>query len=180
VPRSLSVVLSAMGSLIDMDLLQNIRCDRARQKRKQPYKRGVFNTVSCIVKGYGLGENFLKMLHKTEDYGVRKSMEFVEVKAKKKFEFPPFCLVSKEEYRLAMTIAGQLNNPYLQFARSPEEMLLSAPLYAANPSLGSDDLLRYDFETLLLCQRAKEELADLEKRVKQLQTFIAKVENTES
>ena len=140
----------------------------------------MFNTISCIVKGYGLSEDFLELLGKTEDYPSRKGMEFAEVKAKKKYEFPPFCLVSKEEYRLAMTITGQLDNPYLQFARSPEEILLSAPLYKANPSLSCDDLLRYDFETLLLCQRAKEELASLEKRVQRLQTFIAKVENTES
>jgi len=164
--------------LIGMDLLQNIKSDRVRQRKKQPYKRELFNTISCIVKGYGLSEDFLELLGKTEDYPARKSMELAEVKAKKKFEFPPFCLVSKEEYRLAMTITGQLDNPYLQFARSPEEILLSAPLYEANPLLGSDDLLRCDFETLLLCQRAREELAGLEKRVKQLQTFIANVEES--
>jgi hypothetical protein len=169
-----------MGSFIGMDLLQNIKSDRIRQRKKQPHKREAFNTISRIVKGYGLSQDFLELLGKTEDYPSRKGMEFAEVKAKKKYEFPPFCLVSKEQYRLAMTIAAQLNNPYLQFARSPEEILLSAPLYEANPSLGLDDLLRYDFETLLLCQRAKDELAGLEKRVKQLQTFIAKVENTES
>jgi hypothetical protein len=180
VPHSLSVVLPAMGSLVGMDLLQNIKSDRIRQRKKRPYKREVFNTISRIVKGYGLSEDFLELLGKTEDYPSRKSMEFTAIKAKKKFEFAPFCLVSKEEYRLAMTIANQINNPYLQFARSPEEMLLSAPLYAANPSLGLDDLRCHDFETLLLCQWAKEELASLEKRVKQLQTFIAKVENTES
>ena len=167
-----------MGSFIGMDLLQNIKTDRVRQRKKQPYKREVFNTISGIVKGYGLSEDFLELLGKTEDYPSRKSIEFVEVKAKKKFEFPAFCLVSKEEYRLAVTIAGQLNNPYLQFARSPEEILLSAPLYEANPLLGSDDLLRCDFETLLLCQRAQKELAGLEKRVKQLQTFIANVEES--
>ena len=166
-----------MGSFIGMDLLQNIKSDRIRQRKKQPHKREAFNTISRIVKGYGLSEDFLELLGKTEDYPSRKGMEFAEVKAKKKYEFPPFCLVSKEQYRLAMTIAAQLNNPYLQFARSPEEILLSAPLYEANPSLGLDDLLRYDFETLLLCQRAKDELAGLEKRVKQLQTFIAKVES---
>jgi len=163
-----------------MDLLQNIKSDRIRQRRKQPHKEDVFNTISCIVKGYRLSEDFLELLGTIEDYPSRKSMEFAEVKARKKFDFSPFCLVSKEEYRLAMTIVGQLDNPYLQFARSPEEMLWSVPLYEANPSLSPRDLLRYDFETLLLCQRAREELVELEKRVKQLQNFIAKVENTES
>ena len=76
-----------------------------------------------------------------------------------------------------MTIVSKLDNPYLQFVHSPEEILLSAPLYQANPSFSPRDLMRSDFEALLLCQRAKEELADLEKRVKQLQTFIAKIES---
>ena len=163
--------------LIGMDLLQNIRSDRVRQRKKQPHKREVFNTISCIVKGYGLGENFLKLLNKTEDYGVRNSVEFAAVRAKKEFACPPFCLVSEAEYRVAMTIVSKLDNPYLQFVHSPEEILLSAPLYQANPSFSPRDLMRSDFEALLLCQRAKEELADLEKRVKQLQTFIAKIES---
>jgi hypothetical protein len=193
-----------------MDLLQNIRIDRVRQRRKQPYRRAVFNTVSYIVKEYGLGETFLKLLDNIGDYLSQQRLDLTEVKVKKLVEFPPFSLVSEEDYRCAMTIAGKLDNPYLQFAHSPEEILLSAPLFEANPLLGSADLLRCDFETLLLCQRAKEELADLEKRlgdingtgshgkemeeyrgerslpsclqerIKQLQTFIAKVENTEA
>jgi hypothetical protein len=192
-----------------MDLVQNIRSDRARQRTKQPHKREVLNTVSCIIKWYGLSENFLELLDKTEDYLSQKMMELTAVKAKRAFELPPFSLVSQEEYRLAMTITGKLDNPYLQFAHSPEEILLSAPLYEANPRLRSHDLMRYDFETLLLCQRAEEELADLEKRlgningtvnqgkemekcrgershlsflkerIKKLRTFIVKVENTE-
>jgi hypothetical protein len=192
-----------------MDLLQNIKSDRVRQRRKQPYRREVFNTVSCMVKGYGLGENFLKLLDQIGDYLSRQGIDWNAVKPKRVFEFPPFSLVSEEEYRLVMTIAGKLDNPYLPFAHSPEEMLLSAPLYEANPALSSEDLLRYDFATLLLCQRAKEALANLKKqsgsikgmvspdtgmkeyrgerspmsvlqdRIKQLETFIARVETTE-
>jgi hypothetical protein len=192
-----------------VDLLQNIRIDRVRQRRKQPHKRGAFHIVSGIVKGYGLDENFLKLLDKPENAPAWKGVELTGVKAKKEFEVPPFVLVSKAEYRLAMTIAEKLDNAYLQFAHSPEEMLLSATLYAANPSLWSRDLLRYDFETLLLCERARKELSDLEKRllslgatasqgqeeeacrkdgsrskalqerINQLQTFVSKVENTE-
>jgi hypothetical protein len=159
-----------------MDLLQNIKSDRIRQRKKQSYRKDVFNTVSCIIKAYGLDDNFLKLLDKTANHSFRNSMQFAVVKAKKETEFSPFCLVSKERYRLTTAIVGKSGNPYLQFARSPEEILLSAALYQANPSLSPRDLLRYDFETLLLCQRAREELVELEKRVKQLQTFIANVE----
>jgi hypothetical protein len=193
-----------------MDLLQNIRSDRVRQRRKQPYRRGVFTKVSYIVKGCGLGETFLNMLDNIGDYLSRQSLDLTAVKVKKVVDFPLFSLVSEEQYRLAVTITDRLDNPYLQFAHSPEEMLLSAPLYAADPSLSPEDLMRYDFATLLLCHRAKEELANLAKRsrsvngtlsrdrelkepsgeqshpsffqerIKQLETFIAKVENTES
>lgn len=193
-----------------MDLLQSIRSDRARQGIKQPCRRDVFKTVSGIVKGYGLGEDFLKLLDEAGECPSRKGMEFAQVKAKRVFDVPPFALLSQEQYRLAMTIAGKLENPYLQFAHSPEEMLLSAPLYEADPSLGPEDLLRHDFETLLLYRRAKEELSELEsgsghvdgtvcqdeqmkeygdlrshpsflkERIQQLQTFVARVETMES
>jgi hypothetical protein len=192
-----------------MDLLQNIRKDRAIQRRKRPLGRDTFSTVSCIVKVYGLGDDFLKMLGKTDDYPSLESMELTRVKAKRVLEIPPFPLVSEDEYRLAMSIAAKVDNPYLRFAHSPEEILLSARLYEANPSLDSEDLLRLDYETLLLCRRAEEELADQEKRlgsfgseidqvketeesggarshwsllrerIKQLRTFIAKVEKRE-
>jgi len=146
-----------------MDLAQNLRSDRARQKRKQPHGRKVFNTVSCIVREYKLGEDFLKLIDNTDGYFSQRRMDLRQVKGKKVLELPPFSLVSQDEYRIAMAITGKLDNPYLQFAHSPEEMLLSARLYEANPSLTSQDLLRHDFGTLLLCQRAKEELADLVK-----------------
>lgn len=193
-----------------MDLLHNIKSDRARRKRKQPHGRSVFHTVSCIVKEYGLGEDFVRLLDHKQDCRFPERIESLKVKGKKGFELPPFSLVSQEEYRLVTTITGRLGNPYLEFAQSPEEIILSAPLYRANPSINSDKLLRYDFETLLFYQRAKEELEDLtqgggnrngtvgqdgelgehrnggsdvtmrQERIKQLQAFVATVEDMES
>jgi hypothetical protein len=195
---------------MDMDLLQNIRTDRARQRRKQPHERKVFNTVSCIVKRHGLSESFLRLPNQTVDSLSQKRVELSDIKTKEAFEFAPFSLLSKEEYGVAMAIVGKLDNPYLPFAHSPEEMLLSVTLYEANPLLRSDHLLCHHFETLLLCQHAKEELVDLERRLrnfngtvaqgrgveetrgeppqwsslqeqmKQLRTFITKVEETGS
>jgi hypothetical protein len=168
----------------------------------------VFNTVTCIIRAYGLGADFLELANDPEDFLSEESMGRVDNKVKIMLEIPPFSLVSREEYWLAMTIQARLDNPYLAFAHSPEEILLSAALYQSNPELGSEHLLRHHFETLLLCQRAKEELADLEKRsgkdnetvgpgkdmegyrgepshpndlqerIKRLQSFIANVENT--
>jgi hypothetical protein len=156
-----------------MNLLKEIRNDRVRQRRKQPHERKVFNTVSCIVKEYGLSENFLRLLNQTVDLLSQKRVEFYNIKTKKVAEFPPFSLLSKEEYEVAMAIVGKIDNPYLPFAHSPEEMLLSLPLYEANPLLRPDHLLRHHFETLFQCQRAKEELADLERRMRNLDGTVA-------
>jgi hypothetical protein len=189
----------AMDSYMGRDLLRNIKSDRARQRIKQARGRDVFSTVSCIVKEYGLGEDFLKLLKKAEHSLFDQRMKATEVKAKKALELPPFSLASEDAYRLVMAVTDKLENPYLQFAHSPEEMLVSARLYKADPSLKSEDLLRHDFETLLLCRRAREELADLEirlehvaghgeegsqrdflfERIEQLRAFIANVEATE-
>lgn len=193
-----------------MDLLRNIRNDRAQLRRRPPLERKAFNTVSCIVKGYGLDENFLRLLDQTKDLPARETMEFRRTKAKKMLETPPFCLLSQQEYSIAVTIVGKLDNPYLPFAHSPEELLWCAPLYDANPFLDAERLLHHHFETLLECEWAKEELAQLERRegnfdgtivqgngaaepnaepsprgslqdrIGQLRTFLASIDNTES
>ena len=166
--------------------------------------------MSSIVEEYGLDESFLELIGKADHCASRKSKGPLEIKEKKVFEPPPFPLVSEEKYKLVVNIVRRLNNPYLLFAHSPEELLLSAPLHKANPSLIPDNLLRYDFETLLLYRHAKIELAELEKRfqdfsdtasrfkeleeysdaeshpgflrerIMQLQGFVAKIENADS
>jgi hypothetical protein len=193
-----------------MDLLHDIRSDRVRYKRKYFRIREMFNTVGGILKGYGLDKSFLKRLNQAEDLPSRKNTEFFDIKTKKVFELPPFALLSREDYMLATTIIDRLANPYLPYAHCPEEMLLSVALYKANPLLKFDHLSHHHFETLLLCERAKDELVDLERqiaaftgtvarnnagqesrgepsqwsslqqRIKQLRTFIASIENTES
>jgi hypothetical protein len=66
-----------------------------------------------------------------------------------------FSLVTKEEYSLTVSIIDKIQNPYLKFASSPEEIILSSPLYHINPSLDSEKLMRYHFMTLYLHERAK-------------------------
>ena len=192
-----------------MDIRQDIKLDRARQKRKRPCQRTALHTVGCIVKGYRLGDDFLKRLDAPEDGHLGQKAELTELKTKTAFEVPPFCLLSQEQYGLVMVMVAKLDNPYLAFARSPEEMLRSASLYAANPSLEPRDLLHFDFETLLRLERAREELVDLmtryatagdntsegrsevdgqgepprlpnlEDRIEQLRAFVARAQRTE-
>jgi hypothetical protein len=202
------VLCTAGDSVLTMDLLKSIRNGRARHRKKQPHQKAMIDTVIGLVKHFGLGESFLELLNETRDQRAGKAVTGTPVRARRAFDLPPFSLVSQEQFRLAAAIVGRVGNPYLGFARSPEDILWSAPLYAANPGLGPEELLGLDFETLLVCERAKKELAELKgglgtasdtiirdqepeapggqgaspdlrrERIQQLQAFIANVADT--
>lgn len=138
-----------------MDLIKDIRQKRAKQKQKKPIKRDVFNQVSGLVRQYGLEESFLNALDEAEDYLSTKNLTFTRVRLKVPVEKPLFSLVTKDEYFLAMSIIKKVDSPYLRFAHSPDEILLCKPLYRLNPELSRQKLMRYDFETLFLHERAK-------------------------
>ena len=137
-----------------MDLLKGIKSKRAKQSRKQPIQRDVFNQISGLVRWYGLKENFLDILDKVEDYISKEDMQDTRVRLKTPMERSLFSLVTENEYSLTMSIISKVDNSYLQFAESPEEILLCGPLYGLNPSLSPEKLMRYHFETLLLHERA--------------------------
>jgi len=143
-----------------MTLLEHIRNKRTRKRKKQLFEREIFTKISTLVRWYALNENFMKKLDNVEDYTPAEKMDFVRVKTKKPFDFPLFSLCSRDEYDLTRAILRKVNTPYLSFAHSPEEILLSGILYRMNTELQPEKLMRYDFETLLLYEHAKTYLKD--------------------
>lgn len=137
-----------------MNLLTHIKRERKQQRKKQPIRRDVFNQIGGLVRRYGLKENFLDVLDKVEDYLSKKDLRFPRVRLKTPMERSLFSLVTESEYSLTLSIIIKVDNSYLQFAESPEEILLCGPLYGLNPSLSPEKLMRYHFETLLLHERA--------------------------
>lgn len=189
-----------------MDILEQIKRDRAQKRKKQPLRPTLFDRISGLVKEHRLGESFLEKLASPEDFLLEKKAEFARVRKKQPFRIPLFSLTEKKEYILTLAIIDKINNPYLEFAQSPEEIALSKLLFDLNPALGTEKLERYQFETLLLYEQAKiniKELAkdirkqmgpgiekpllenerllreSLEKRMEQLQSFMAKVEESQ-
>ena len=190
-----------------MDLLEKIKSERARSKQKRPFRRSLFDKVNGLVRTYSLEESFLSRLEVPEDYLSEAKVEFAQLRKKKPIEFPLYSLSAEKEYRLTTAIMNKVDNPYLEFAQSPDEIVISKKLFDLNPSLGADQLVRYHFETLLLCERAKKEMKDLdkqarysrrkkgagsakesqgdegslldslEKRIEQLQSFVERVED---
>jgi len=139
----------------DMGLLKDIQRRRAKHRQKIPFKRDVFNQISSLVKRYGLKENFLDVMDKNEDYPYDENLKRVRVRLKTPMERSLFSLATRDEYAVTMSIIGKINNPYLKFAHSPEEILLCNPLYGLNPSIVPEKLKRYHFETLFLHEHAK-------------------------
>jgi hypothetical protein len=144
-----------------MDLLEHIRHKRTRKRKKQIFEREVFTQISAMVRWYGLDESFLKKLDNVEDYPSVEKMDSIRIKTKKPFDFPLFSLSSRDEYDLTRAILRKMNNSYVSFAHSPEEILLSGILYGMNAELRPEELRRYDFETLLMVEHAKKVLKDL-------------------
>ena len=191
-----------------MNLLQHIKSERIQQGKKQPFEREIYINISTLVRKYCLGKRFLKKLDETDDYSAGKNLEFLQVKTKRPFGFPLFSLSTQNEYNLTMSIISKVNNPYLTFAHSPEEILLCVPLHQMNPSLRPEKLIRYDYKTLVQYEFAKKQvknlmeqsvdtkekkgtdsktekdendlsqIATVQEQIQSLQNFIAKVENT--
>ena len=138
-----------------MTFLQHIRNKRARQRKKKPLKRDVFNQICSLVKQYDLKESFLSVLDKVEDGLSGENFKFNRVKLKPPMENSLFALATKDEYSLSMSIIAKVDNAYLKFATSPGEILVCGLLYNLNPVLTDQKLMRYHFETLLLHEHAK-------------------------
>jgi len=138
-----------------MDLIKDIKQKRARRRRKQPVRRSVFTHISGLVRRHGLGESFLESLDNVDDYLAGENLKFSRVRVKIPMESPLFSLATEDDYIVAMSIISKIDNSYLMFAHSPEEILLCSPLYRLNSSLPPEKLMRYHFETLFLHERAK-------------------------
>ena len=138
-----------------MDLLKDIKHKRAKQRQKKPIKRDAFNQISGLLRQYGLEKSFLDALEKVGDYLATKNLKFARIRLKTPLEGSLFSLATRDEYAVTMSIIDKINNSYLKFAHSPEEILLCKPLYGLNRSIVPEKLRRYHFETLFLHERAK-------------------------
>ena len=149
-----------------MDILEQIKTDRAEKRKKQPFSPTLFDRISGLVKEYRLRESFLEKLESPADFLLEKEAEFARVRKKQPFIIPLFSLAEQKEYVLTLAIIEKINNPYLEFAQSPEEIALSKLLFELNPALGAEKLERYHFETLLLYEQAKITVKELAKDIR--------------
>jgi hypothetical protein len=115
-----------------MKLKERIREDRSRQKVKESLPETVLTVVAAIVQKFDL-----QALPSAGEGGDGR----VEMSPKAEGRLSLFPLLTPEQWRLTRAIAARFDNPYLIFARSPEEIVLSRRLYECNPDLTVETLL---------------------------------------
>lgn len=152
----------------DSGFADRMRTERARRTAKRPFERTLFDRINGLVRAHALGKGFLGRLAVADEEPCPEDEGRDRVKSTESFEAPLFSLSGEEEYRVTMAILDAVNNPYLRFAASPDEILVCGRLFRRNPRLGASVLARRHFETLLLAETAKEEIAELAERVRTL------------
>src|SRR3974390_669323 len=124
-----------------MDLKDSLRQDRARGKKKEPLHPSLFSHIGGLVRRHSLGEAFCRLIGPMTAKGVETLARAYRAEAKPLYEAPLFFLATPEKYQLIHQILTALNNPYLAWARSPEEILLALPLWQRRPGLDQEALV---------------------------------------
>lgn len=154
-----------------MDLLGHIRSQRAEQRRKQTLRPSRYDRVSALVKAYALDEAFLGRLGASQNFPLEDNLVSDDLMRKEPFEPPLFSLSPEEQYRVTTALIARVNNRYLDFVTSPEEILLCVRLFRLNPSLRPETLARHHFKTLLLCELAGRQIREL---TEEIRTILSK------
>jgi len=133
-----------------MDLKDSLRRDRVREREKEPFLPSLFVHVGGLVRRHGLGAAFCRLVGEMTPEKTEILARTSQSEAKARYEPPLFFLATPEEYQVIQTILTRLDNPYLAWAASPEEILLSPPLWARRPGLPSEALSAHHFAALLV------------------------------
>ncbi len=152
-----------------MELINLIRRDQSRRKIKRPLRITSYLAVSAIANRYGLSEKFLEKLDNVPQAPTGLGFVGGPIKEKQRLEAVPFPLSDSGQYRIARQIAKAAENPYLAYAKSPDEILLSKYLYAINPWIQAELLRSRHFEALILSESAKSRLKAISAFFEQLQ-----------
>ncbi len=131
-----------------MDLKDSLRRDRIQGKEKEPFPRSLFAHVGGLVRHHRLGEQFCEMINQMTATKIEDLVRSNQDTHKNLYEPPLFFLATPEEYRAIKEILAEADNPYLAWAASPEEIVLSGPLFTRCPELAPEALATRHFAAL--------------------------------
>ncbi|RLB02463.1 MAG: hypothetical protein DRG83_08515 [Deltaproteobacteria bacterium] len=121
-----------------------------RKKKKRTFiEKSAINVVIAIIEAYQLNSNFLSLLDNLPDLEQKIVNHEIRLRPKPYLNIPIFPLTSRNNFRLAQKIVEKIDNPYLKYARDPEEIYLSKLLFWKNPDIRAIELENIHFELLL-------------------------------
>lgn len=130
------------------EIIKQLKEEKDRRE-KERFRCSIFSRVNAMVKEYRLGKDFINRIDRFLLNPMIETVGVFPAKAKKNFDPPLFSLSDQEQYRTTMEIIKRVENPYLLYANSPDELILSLILYRINPSIKRDELEKFHFEMLL-------------------------------
>lgn len=140
-----------------MDLSRRLK--QARAKPRQPFRRSAFTVVAALVREHNLDESFLDRVQELAAQGNEWVWSY-EPRPKEPFQPPLYALVDAGEFRLTQAILAAVDNPYVPFAHSPDELPASWPLFHLNSGLSPAILGCVHFRTLLAREMVQAKLKE--------------------
>ncbi len=130
-----------------MGLKEALGQERQRRQGRRPWRPGLFARISAIVSHYRLNEAFLARLAQMQH---REPEAAAGWPVAEKPPLPPviFGLTGEEQFGLGQRIMELVDPAYLEFATTPEDILLAGPLYRRNPHLTPEQLAATPFQLL--------------------------------
>jgi hypothetical protein len=127
-----------------MKLIDSIRTDRERRKGKRALPETFFAVVAAIVKKFQV---------ESVPGGEAGRAEYPATAPVARLSLFP--LLTAAQLRLTREIIDTYDNPYLVYARSPEDFEVSRLLYEYNPDLEAESLEQYSLGWLLTRERER-------------------------
>lgn len=132
-------------------LLDQIKRDRARQRGKITLPETVFSVVAAIVQKFNL---------QVVPAGEGRGIELLETNPGGRLSLFP--LLSVGQWRLTKKIIEKYDNPFIVYARSPQDFGLSRWLYQRRPDLPVEVMKEFSLAALWM-REAGGELGNLVK-----------------
>lgn len=118
-------------------LLARIKEGRGREASPQPWLQTAWAAVAALVVAYDL-----KSLAQFQELAQTDALAVVRDR------LSLFPLVDEAQYSLVQAIVAQYDNPYLPYARTPGEVVLSQRLYKRQPDIDPQLLARIPLAAL--------------------------------
>ncbi|MEJ5348958.1 MAG: hypothetical protein WHS46_09755 [Desulfosoma sp.] len=130
-----------------MELRDRLRQRRARNQSEAEFEPDIFTRVVAILDHYGMRAEDLAFHREPIDGIVCRVLTRGEIRKKK---LPPilFGFAHAKSFSAVKDLLDRLESPYLRWAGSPEDLLLSRPLFALHSQLPAHLLSRYSFAFL--------------------------------